>query len=498
MSSRRIKESISGVVLSLAAASALAVTPFEANVSTAITNGLNYLASNGVYSNPSSLGNDGAQGLAMSALLEKRASGNPADPPQGYIGASAADQGLLRTAAAFILDRTNETTFYAYRDGAWMFALSGYALTGGPDKSVLAPANADYQTIKEAMDALVDRTIAAQTASGACKGFWGYTGTGCDSSTTQFASAGLNAARVFYKSNKSADNVFADAARAAAIDTTLGNTRAGYVLNAKSGSDNAACGTLTATEKGIGYQAQGYNPSLQQTASGVYIQLFGGGDVNDANVQHYMEWIKNHYRYTDLDSMGNSWPTNSYGYYLWSSFKGMELIRQSGVVVNPGNIGPNEYGTLPPASAPACAFRQVSLDPSTQPQPALFGGAPAPVYGAETKGQYFDYAYTLLKMQCANGSFTCTGFPGSWGDSFSTSHNSYALLVLQRATGVLQTKCDVDGNGKVDSTDIKAIMAGIGKPPGVGDPRDFNSDGVINIVDVRQCTLRCTNAQCAP
>ncbi len=43
-----------------------------------------------------------------------------------------------------------------------MFALAGYALTGGPDKSVLAPANADYQTIKQAMDALVDRTLANQ------------------------------------------------------------------------------------------------------------------------------------------------------------------------------------------------------------------------------------------------------------------------------------------------------------------------------------------------
>ncbi len=350
MSSRRIKVSISGVVLSLAAGSALAVTPFETNVSTAITNGLNYLATNGVFSNPSSLGNDGAQGLAMEALLEKRASGNPVDPPQGYVGASAADQALLRTAAAFILDRTNETSFYAYRDGAWMFALSGYALTGGPDKSVLAPANADYQTIKQAMDQLVDRTIAAQTvAAGSSKGFWGYTGPGADSSTTQFAAAGLNAARVFYLSNKSADNVFADPARAAAIDTALASTRAGYVLNAKSGSDNASCGTLTATEKGIGYQATGYNPSLQQTASGIYIQLFGGADVNDPNLQHYMEWIKNHYRYTDLDNMGNSWPTLSHGYYLWSSFKAMELIRQSGVAANPRQCRPERL-RHPPAS----------------------------------------------------------------------------------------------------------------------------------------------------
>ncbi len=474
----------------------MAATQFQTDVSVAITKGLNYLATNGVFSNPSSLGINSAQGVAMEALLEKRASGNPADPPQGYVGASAADQALLKTAAAYILNSSSGQSFYAYRDGAWMFALSGYALTGGPDKSVLAPANAAYKTIKQSMDAMVDRTVSSQTTSGTCKGFWGYTGTGCDSSTTQYASAGLNAARVFYKSNKSADDVFGDAVRAAAIDAALASTRAGYVLNGKAGSDNPACGTVTATERGIGYQATGYNPSLQQTASGIYIQLFGGADVNDANLQHYMEWVKNHYRYTDLDNMGNSWPTSSHGYYLWSSFKGMELIRQSGVAVNPGNIGPNDYGTLP-ANA-GCTFRQSNLVPAATAQPALFGGAPAGVYSAETTGQYFDYAYTLINMQCASGAFTCTGYQGSWEGGVNASHNGYALLVLQRATGVVQTKCDVNGDGKVDSTDIKAIMAGIGKPPVAGDPRDYNGDGVINIVDVRQCTLQCTNKNCAP
>ena len=78
-------------------------------------------------------------------------------------------------------------------------------------------------------------------------------------------------------------------------------------------------------------------------------------------------------------------------------------------------------------------------------------------YSAETANQYFDYAYTLLNMQCANGSFTCTGYPGSWNDAFFTSHNSYALLVLQRATGVVVTKCDIDGDNDVDTNDLALI-----------------------------------------
>ena len=259
------KRLLSRVLLSAAvfvsAGGAQAATPFEVDVSTAINRGIEFLATQGVYNNPSSVGDDGASGLAMEALLEKRASGIPTDPPQGYIGATATDQGRLRTAAAYILDRVNNTSFYAYRDGQWMFALSSYALTGGPDKSTLAPANASYQTIKQAMDSLVDRTIAAQRKAPGFpnainQGYWCYTNEFCeDSSTTQFAVAGLAAAKSFYSSNKSADDPFADAARVTAIDAALARSRTAYELNAAAGSDNASCFNLSANERGHGYNS---------------------------------------------------------------------------------------------------------------------------------------------------------------------------------------------------------------------------------------------------
>jgi hypothetical protein len=497
-----IKRSIVGVAacgsLLLAAGVAHAVTPFQTDVSTAINNGLGYLASNGVFNASSSLGVNSAQGLAMEALLEKRASGNPSDPPQGYTGASAADQALLRSAATFILNNANQG-FYAYRDGAWMMALSGYALSGGPDKSTLGTT----YTIKQAMDLIVDRTILSQRtqangygATPAEQGYWCYNNGGCrDSSTTQFAAAGLNAARSFYNSNKSADDTFADPVRAPKIDNALALARQAYVLNAGTGSDNGNCFIVSPTERGHGYHSplfEGYRPSMQQTASGVYIQLFGGADVNDPDVQHYMEWIKNHYRYSDLDSMGNSWPGPSYGYYLWSSFKGMELIRQSGVATNPGNIGPNEYGTLPAASG-GCAVRQANIAPASVARPPLFGAGGVGYYSAETANQYFDYAYTLLAMQCPGGSFTCTGYPGSWGDAYNTSHNAYALLVLQRATGIVVQKCDVNGDGKVTTADLLMIRGKNGqKSSGPDDPADANGDGTINVADYRYCQLHLT------
>jgi hypothetical protein len=71
-----------GSMMVAAAMTTQAATPFQVDVSTAIDRGIEWLARNGAYNNPSSA-ND-ASGLAMLALLEKRASGNAGDPPQGY------------------------------------------------------------------------------------------------------------------------------------------------------------------------------------------------------------------------------------------------------------------------------------------------------------------------------------------------------------------------------------------------------------------------------
>lgn len=528
-----------GATLALAAGASQAVTPFEQDVSTSIDRGINWLVSAGAFNNPSSAGD--AAGLPMLALLEKRASGIATDPPQGYVGASAADQGRLRTSAAYILDRVNESTFYAYRDGNFMFALAEYAVTGGPDKSVLAPGNADYQTIKEAMDTLVDRTILNQRgdAFGNTRGFWCYTNSGCaDSSTTQFAVAGLASAKAFYTSGKSGDQAYNDAARAAAIDVALARAKTGYELSARQGADNVNCSILSATERGIGYNAPNYNPSLQQTASGIYIQLFGGSNVNTASVQNYMEWLRNRYRWQDLDNLGNSWPSQSWSYYMWSSFKGMELMRRSGIAPGAGKLGPDSLGTLPPANAPACAVRQENKVPASVVRPASFGAGGAGFYAGEPKGQYFDYASQILSLQCAQnvgnpGLYGCNGNPGAW-DNYA--HQAYLLLVLQRSTGggcvdtdgdgicdnvdncpavpnpdqkdsngngigdaceAAVAKCDIDGDGDIDKLDISAITALRNKPASANPKADADSNGIININDARACTLKCTRASCA-
>lgn len=536
--------------LSVVAGPAQAVTEFEKDVGTAIDRGIEWLANNGAFSNPSSAGD--AHGLPMLALLEKRASGNPGDPPQGYDGASATDQGRLKSAAAYILDVVNETGFYAYRDGNFMFALSAYARSGGPDKSTLAPGDLDYQTIKQAMDALVDRTLANQrtaTTTGSADparwGYWCYTDASCeDSSTTQFAAAGLAAAKAFYTSGKSGDGgAWADAGRVAAIDAALARVRSAYELNAATGSDNPSCNVLTATERGHGYNSppSGYKPSLQQTASGIYIQLFGGASVNTPRVQNYLEWLRNRYRWQDLDGMGNFWPDLSYWYYLWSSFKGMELMRNAGIPPSPGNIGPDDLGLLPPAAVPACPQRQDRKLPAAYARVPSFGAGAAGIYGDFPAGQYFDYAHQIIGHQCWDGSlpvngsdgyFQCNGAPGAWN---AYSLQSYALLVLQRATGGAcvdsdgdgvcddvdncprtpnpdqrdsdgdgigdacdVARCDVDKDGDIDKLDLSAISRARGKTVPPLDPAyDADGSGTITPNDAKVCIPLCTRPNCA-
>ena len=74
-----------------------------------------------------------------------------------------------------------------------------------------------------------------------------------------------------------------------------------------------------------------------------------------------------------------------------------------------------------------------------------------------------------------------------------------ALLAVSTAT-VAQTpqKCDVNGDGLINQTDISAIIAARNLPAsGPSDPRDPDNNGVIDALDVRTCQLRCTLAGCA-
>ena len=557
---RRIVSGLLGAALCLAGAGSWGAvpTPFEQDVSTSIDLGLEWLANQGAFNNPPVGGsgwNDAGQdaaGLTLLALLEKRAGGDPDAPPQGYAGASATDQARMETLVTFMLGYVNSTSFYAYRDGGYMMALSVYLRTGGPE-IVGAPL-----TLLQAINTLFDRTIANQrtgyTDSAAPypenNGYWCYTNDGCrDSSTTQLVVAGLAAVRAVYS-----DAAYADPARLAQLDNATALARTAYARNGVPGQVGTVCGVLP-DEKGHGYQT-GNNNSPQQTASGTWIQLVGGADVNDPDVQAYLRWLYHRYNYLTLNN-SYVWGSNSYWYFLWSSSKAYEYIQNSGVTVAPGNLSPADIGTLDPANAPACADRKLQRDPDVDPRVALFGPEGAGYYGAESKRVYYDYAYTIMSHQCENGQYNCNSPPGRWN---TYSSQAYALLVLQRSIGggcidsdgdgvcddedncvntpnpdqadrdgdgvgdvcdncpdvpnpdqadsngdgigdacsAQVAVCDVEPDGDIDKLDLRAISRSRNQPAtGPDDPMDADGDGVITVRDVKACIPQCTLPGCA-
>jgi len=425
------------------------VTNFSTDVAQSIDDGLAQLDAWGAFNNPSTAGD--AAGLTLLALLEKRGS-DPSDPPQGYDGASAADQARARRVVAYILGRINIEPFgLSYRDGASAMALSLYMRTGGPDRGAHPdlPAALPHD-LSGGLNTIFDRFLTYQNA----QGYWCYGlsfSTCDDSSTTQFVVAGLAALRGVYS-----DAAYSDPVRLALLNTAAANARTAYVVG---GAPGGSFGVCDATEKGHGYN-RGHANSLQQTASGTWSQLVGGADLNDADVQAYLRWHYNRYRYTDLGSSGGGWGNLSTWYYLWSSSKGFQFLEDSGVAPNPGNLGSADFGTL--ALGP-CG-NQFQRDPTVDSQIARFGAGGAGYYSDHPSGFYYDYAHTILSRQCGVGEFggRCGGTFG-WNNS---SRQAYAILVLERSVG---GGCiDTDEDGICDNEDVC---------PANPDPNQEDADG---------------------
>jgi hypothetical protein len=63
----------------------------------------------------------------------------------------------------------------------------------------------------------------------------------------------------------------------------------------------------------------------------------------------------------------------------------------------------------------------------------------------------------------------------------------------------LATACLVDADDDIDRNDIALITAARNQSAsGPADPRDPDRNGVVNVLDARQCSVRCDRPQCAP
>ncbi|MEF8715689.1 MAG: thrombospondin type 3 repeat-containing protein [Accumulibacter sp.] len=548
MKQRSITKALAAAFLFAGAASVQAdYQAFKDDVNAAIDAGLAYSRANNYftvfnYSN----------GLSLLTLLEKESL------PAGYSGLNAADQLLAQRAACLLIADGNfgdRGSFYSYYDGQVLMALSVYLETGGPDTPAgAAPYNCTGRSARATIDKVVDRSLAAQTPGpetvNGAGGYWGYTGNGYDSSTTQFTLAGLASAKGFY----SAKGESADKDRIPLITTALDLTSAAYAINGEQNSGGLfdTCGAASC--KGHAYQSYygAGNNSSQQTASGTWGQLVGTGkNVNDPSIQTYLRWLQNAYNYS-TNVYPDSWSA-AYFYFLWSSSKAFNIIETSKINPAAGNISTAAMGTLPALNVSGY-LRLVNRDPAIDTRPAPRNGGvagPAGYYSGTPKGWYYDYAYQLMSLQQTadgyfpnpNGSF---GYPG-------VDHD-YAILVLQRSLGGAcvdsdqdgvcdsvdncvqipnpdqkdtdkdgvgdvcdncptvpnrdqkdsngngtgdaceAATCDVNGDFKVDQTDLSLISRNRGKP--VPSIYNTNGDKKIDPADVKFCIPKCTLPNC--
>ncbi len=431
-------------VVFVATAAQAQVTNFSRDVATAIDRGLDWLDAQAVYQNPSTA--QDAAGLAALALLEKRRGVDPNAAPAGYANAQPADQARLDRVMAFIFHHAVEGAYYGYRDGVDLMAISVYLRTGGVEQV----------QARGILNLLVDRVLANQNGAG----YWCYRDGSCnDSSVTQFTTAGLGAALSVYRLP-----AWRDAVRMARIEAALGRGALAYVQHAE------RQGLLDPGELGHGYHP-GLAPSLQQTSTGLWVQLQGGSDVNAPGVQSFLRWLQIRYEYrgdTELLTWGGF--DQSYFYYLFAASRAFRFIESAGVATAAGNLDPSALGVLGPNAAPAFHDRDVHLVPAAQARVAGFGAGGVGYYADPNEGArwYFDFAYTLLSMQQAGGLFDPPQGLLAW-NQFACQ--SYAILVLQRSTGGF---CEENACGECGPAPVEVCN-------GEDDDCDGSTDeGVVN------------------
>jgi hypothetical protein len=107
------------------------------------------------------------------------------------------------------------------------------------------------------------------------------------------------------------------------------------------------------------------------------------------------------------------------------------------------------------------------------------------------------YDGTAIPVSIGTHNLSCPNPFGVYVYGFA-SFDSYGYPGGLGVKGISAPRCDVNGDGKINMTDINLIFAARNTPAmGVDDPRDADGDLQITVADARTCQQKCTVASCA-
>jgi hypothetical protein len=131
----------------------------------------------------------------------------------------------------------------------------------------------------------------------------------------------------------------------------------------------------------------------------------------------------------------------------------------------------------------------------------LFDGGAAPFAENDDGGP--GLFSNLLRSVPAGATQVGVGVTGFRDAAYAGAHPEgpfdYVILAARFAPEAPALLCDAAPIlGQIDRNDIDAIFAARNTPAsGAGDPRDFDGDGTITILDGSNCRLRCSFPKCA-